>query len=472
MAYISLPVVTVQRDFCDVIRDVDEGIAPVDKFWVSCYKSGETSVHAKVEVELDEVKRDLVRFRAKDGDVEFSEMESGYNVGCKPLDIPPTPVVLSVQDYNDSERTNPLRPQRISAFDVAPDATRFATGHLDGSVIVYPSTALSSPEPFSNAPKTQQINSSKRKLVSKPHVSNVTSLTFFQSSRVLLSSGADFALSILSAEFPDSWSESTSGLGTRVHPVRVLRGHTRSVTSACILGLGRNIVSSSLDSTLRLWDVPSGGAFSTVYASSPVLCLCTGARMPTPPDGEDLPASGSPPPDERETPEVAHTVTYAGLQNGSFEVFDMRSKSSIYKSSSTSSVPINAISHLASQYLLATGASDGVVTIYDVRSITAPLTLFRRNEASISDIEFAPQSPSTSSIDGEGYNVGLAIATTDGLPYIASLIPEGPGVQAELIGVDCDPVRNIRVRAGSGDYRKKLEVWSASDDAIVRRYIL
>lgn len=250
--------------------------------------------------------------------------------------------------------------------------------------------------------------------------------------------------------------------------MRVLRGHMRSVTSTCILGLGRNIVSTSLDSTLRLWDVPSGGLISTLHATSPALCCSIGTRLPTPPDGEDLPVSGTP--DERETPEVGQSVMYAGLQNGSLEVFDMRAKNSIHTSSSTSSTgSINAISYLPSQHLLATGASDGIVTIYDVRSLSSPLTLFRRNESSISDMEFAPQTRDGSP---DGYNVGLAIATTDGLPYIASLIPEGPGVQSELIGVDCDPVRNIRVRAGGGgDNNRLLQVWTASDDAIVRRYV-
>lgn len=76
MAYISLPVVTVQRDFNDVIKDVDDGLVPVDKFWVSCYKTGESSVHAKVEVELDHIKRDLVRFGARDGDVDFVKADT------------------------------------------------------------------------------------------------------------------------------------------------------------------------------------------------------------------------------------------------------------------------------------------------------------------------------------------------------------------------------------------------------------
>lgn len=45
----SLPIVNVQHDFQNVIADVQDGLAPED-FWVSCYKTGSTSVHGKVRV--------------------------------------------------------------------------------------------------------------------------------------------------------------------------------------------------------------------------------------------------------------------------------------------------------------------------------------------------------------------------------------------------------------------------------------
>ncbi len=38
------------------------------------------------------------------------------------------------------------------------------------------------------------------------------------------------------------------------------------------------------------------------------------------------------------------------------------------------------------------------------------------------------------------------MATRDSLPYIASVIPEGSGVYAESVGLDCDPVESICVR--------------------------
>lgn len=70
---IILPVCTIQHDFqTAVISDVLDGTLPEDKFWVSCYKHGEPSVHGKVSATLDEQNRDLVLFVACDG-VEFKD---------------------------------------------------------------------------------------------------------------------------------------------------------------------------------------------------------------------------------------------------------------------------------------------------------------------------------------------------------------------------------------------------------------
>jgi proteasomal ATPase-associated factor 1 len=70
-SHITLPILTVQSDFPDVIAEVDAGLVPVDSFWLSCYKSGESSVHAKILATLDDVDRNLIRFTPKDGDVNF-----------------------------------------------------------------------------------------------------------------------------------------------------------------------------------------------------------------------------------------------------------------------------------------------------------------------------------------------------------------------------------------------------------------
>ena len=62
---IILPICTVQPDFDVSVRDVNDGLVPEDKFWVSCYKAGEESVHGEVQVSLNERDRNLVDFEGK-----------------------------------------------------------------------------------------------------------------------------------------------------------------------------------------------------------------------------------------------------------------------------------------------------------------------------------------------------------------------------------------------------------------------
>ena len=241
-------------------------------------------------------------------------------------------------------------------------------------------------------------------------------------------------------------------------PVRTLRAHTRTVTDTAIIDLGRNIVSSSLDSTIKLWEVSSGQVISSFSSQSAVASMSLGDRLPNPPDGEE----SIPPPsrDDRETPQTNSKIVFSGLQSGSFELFDLGFKKSVYRSPLPQSASsLTSIAYSQPTNLLATGSSRGLVTLYDTRNLATQLTSFSRLETVIEDIAFIQNGDSS---------VGLAIATSDGLPYVASVLPEGPMVSAELVGVDCDPVRNLTARL----YGNHMEVWSASDDGVVRRYVL
>ncbi|KJA26658.1 hypothetical protein HYPSUDRAFT_52490 [Hypholoma sublateritium FD-334 SS-4] len=450
---LTLPVASIQNTFPEVLQEVEDGIIQSDKFWVSCYKTSERSVHAKVSAELDDRDRNLVVLKVIEDDVEISKDASGnYTIACEPLNIPPTKVLTPYQEYKDQERSNPARPHRITAFDVSPDSSRFATGYLDGSIFLYPTSAV----PLSACPRKrllpQSIDITKMRTTSKPHLSGVTSLKFFPSSRVLLSTGLDFSLTILPAELPDGPPS-----GARVLPVRTLRAHTRPVTDTAIIALGRNIVSASLDATVKLWDVSSGAVLSSLPTSASVTSMDLGARLPVPPDGDDA----VPPPasDARELPDTAAKVVFCGLQSGAFELLDLGFKKSVYTSPmSGGGGAITSISYAEAHNLLATGSDTGTVTVYDTRALGTPLTAFRRLDTAVADLAF---------VIG-GTEVGLAVATSDGLPYIASVVPEGPAVHAELVGVDCDPVQNVTVRREGGH----MDLWSASDDGVVRRYVL
>ena len=78
-AALSLPVVSVQNTFSQVNQEVEDGLIPEDKFWVSCYKNSEPSVHAKVNAELDHLDRSLVRLNPIEGDVEISRDGTGVS---------------------------------------------------------------------------------------------------------------------------------------------------------------------------------------------------------------------------------------------------------------------------------------------------------------------------------------------------------------------------------------------------------
>ncbi|KAI8996582.1 WD40 repeat-like protein [Trametes punicea] len=457
---IVLPICTVQHDFQAVMRDVLDGIVPEDNFWLSCYKLGEPSVHGKVVASLDEHDRNLLLFEGLDG-VQFKQYRQVYrpvqhvfSAACPGLNIKETRIATPSNWYSNPPEVR--KPSQITAFDVAPDGSQFVTGYHDGSVHIRPA---SSPTALPSG-------------ASRPHLSTVTSLQFFPSSRVVLTAGADFSLSILPTDPPDSTSYTTK----RVTSARTLRGHTRAVTSTAIVSRGRNVLSGSKDGTIRLWDMPSGSQIRTLAAGSnhfvPVLALSVGERWVELKGGTDQ-QSGSEDVDPREV-ETTDKVVFCALQDGSFEAFDLRTKRAVFRSSVGSGGARSALQTLAyipKHNLLATGSASGLISVYDVRTLGGvPLSTFRRNEAPIEDLALVdlstagfglPSSPSSIFEDASG-TLGLAIAPEDGLPYVVDLRPSGPRVLAELVGTDCDAVRFVRV-AGR-------DIWSAADDGVVRRY--
>lgn len=161
---------------------------------------------------------------------------------------------------------------------------------------------------------------------------------------------------------------------------------------------------------------------------------------------------------------TSEQVVFCALQDGSFEMFDLRTKRAVYRSPTGPSGARSALETLAftpQRTLLATGSASGLVSVYDIRTLeNAPVVSFRRNEASVEDLTFVTFSES--SPNSGLANIGLAVATEDGLPYVAEIHSQGPEVRAELVGTDCDAVRFVRALG--------RDVWIASDDGVVRCY--
>ncbi|KDQ52262.1 hypothetical protein JAAARDRAFT_40382 [Jaapia argillacea MUCL 33604] len=465
---VLLPIATIQPSFSSVIDDVHEGLIPAEDFWISCYKFGDTSVHGKVKVSASEGNRSEVRLDARDG-VEIEKLGGGsYTVACPALAIPHTKIALPRQVFSDSESSERRIPRKITAFDVSPDGTRFATGFDDGSVHLTPIISRSQSQAHGSSGSGQPA--------AKIHLTTVSDLRFFPSSRVLLSAGEDFALSILPADLLHDSSTPPPNFS----PVRTLKGHKRAITRTAIISRGRNVLSCAKDGTVRLWDVGGGQQIRSMWVQryTPVMSMSLGERRETlfsgPVHEESVNGNGVStglPIDSREV-DTEDKLVFCALQNGEFEAFDLGTKHSVYLSSSSSpdhvgqKLPaLTSIAYSPTHHLLATGSLHGLVTVYDTRNFASPLTSFKRNASSIENLALTVPSTwlgSSAPLLGE---IGLVIGTEDGLPYVAGIHPEGPGVVAELVGVDCDAVRIVRVR-GEGE----ADIWTAADDGVVRRY--
>lgn len=277
----------------------------------------------------------------------------------------------------------------------------------------------------------------------------LTSLSFFPSSRVLLTAGADFTLTILPA---DPAAAEPSSLAP--NPARILKGHSRAITSTAIISRGRNVLSAAKDGTLRLWDSSSGTQIRMMGTGkgkyTPINAMLVGDRANID-TGATVTVDGSVPRDEREV-DTAEKLVFCALQDGSFEVFDLGSKLSIFQSQPTHAGGLTAIAYTSSQSLLATGSSQGLITVYSTATSlsSSPLCSFARNGASIEALAFN--------------SAGLVVATDDGLPFIVSVGTGSPMVESELVGGDCDGVRVVRTQ--------ERRIWTAGDDGVVRVYNL
>ncbi|KAJ3722090.1 WD40-repeat-containing domain protein [Lentinula guzmanii] len=495
----TIPIVTVQATFPTVANEVYSGVIPSETIWISCYDNSPPdarqltslgSIHAKVRVVLDDEDRERVVYQVREGDVHLSESARRdfgyvYTVSSPSLRIPLARLLFPVQEYADPERSNPQKPHRITAFSLSPDKSQFATGYLDGSVLLYPTVPIHNsqnkyPTSAMHSPSRSTYTSRRQALVSaasmssgvspalaRAHRSSVTSLRFFPSSRVLLSSGADLTLQIFPADPISASAASSSGQSNKpVSSVRTFTAHTRSVTSSAIIDRGREIISSSMDGTIRVWDVSTGTEETLIHSAAGVGIGINRIFL----DPNLVPTKDAEHPYKRRL--------YAALQDGSFEVLNLDDQQKppklVHKFRSERSVhgALNAIAvsqptGAAGTVLIAVGSAKGVVSVYNASTYAS--AHFRRSDASIEDLGFVFLENTTDKL-------GLVIATADGLPWVASLreLPLSGvcdaqvSVYAELVGGDVDAVRHLSVHtADSG-----VEVWTASDDGIVRRYVL
>ncbi|KAF9514132.1 hypothetical protein BS47DRAFT_1295377 [Hydnum rufescens UP504] len=452
--------------FANVFADVRDNTVVAEDIYLSCYRPGSQSVHGKVTVSKDETAPDALVLESRGG-VELARSGSHtFSVSCPSLSISETLLHAPYQTIDVNKTQGLVR--RISAFDASPDRHLIATGHFDGAVTLL-STAMTSLVP---------INATKNL-----HMSTVLSLRFFPSSKVLLSASSDFSLNIISTATPSGEND----LPLLAVP-RVLKGHKSGVTDTAILGVGRNVLSCSKDGTIRLWDVGEARKIGSSLASEgfkPIIKIGLGTRRGL--DCFHQMASH-----ERRTPGPTSAaddnspgnVIYAALNDGSFNVFDLRARNAIYASpksigSDSSRSGLTAIAYDARSHILATGSQKGIITLFDARFLPASSTSsgplsslspaillsFQRSNASIDDLLFVPPT-AYSAIETHPH---LLVAPADGFPFRASVHPNGPRVVEEYVGFADEGVRVVRMTQRDGN-NVLGDVWCVGDDGIVRRY--
>jgi proteasomal ATPase-associated factor 1 len=216
---------------------------------------------------------------------------------------------------------------------------------------------------------------------------------------------------------------------TGVNP-RVLRGHSRAITATHILGVGRQVLSASKDGSVRLWNVGAGSEEKAWRLKQPVDALVVV-------DGEPAAALG------------AEVVAIAATADGSLTGFslDAESEEPLFTTPPTDSKLITA-TYSPSLGLIATGHGDGTITFRRLSNLFEPVTMVRRNEASVYSLAF----------DGPS----LLVGTASGLPARLSISDTVEvEVAEEFAGWEAVGVEAWAVGEGA---------WCAGADGVLRRY--
>ncbi|WFD18650.1 hypothetical protein MCAP1_000856 [Malassezia caprae] len=221
------------------------------------------------------------------------------------------------------------------------------------------------------------------------HVGDVTSVRFFPSGEVLLSTSLDMRARIFSAIDGSC--------------PRTLEGHTRAIVGSAILGLGRRIATGSADHSVRVWDVGRGAAVQQWTRDEPVTALA---------------AYGA----AQATPEAPVGALLAGGARG-VHAWDVRAAPQ-EAWACVLPAPGGVSALCAHETRVLVGSDRGLVALFDARAPAVPLEAWVRSEARITDVWADAH--------------GVLVATSDGLPYAAS-----GGVQ-ELVGWDAAPTSAVR----------------------------
>ncbi|KAF9361255.1 Proteasomal ATPase-associated factor 1 [Mortierella sp. AD094] len=376
----TLVQVTVQVDWTDVVTEV-----------LRLNSTGSPSVHGAAKVSVVEDRK--VQFTGEDGVVLEGITNYSFKVKVPEYDEE------EIEVYGTARRTDIAK---VSCLDVSPEGALFVIGSEDGTIRIGETES---------GRMTQEL---------KGHFQYVNTCRFFPSGQVILSGGGDFLLKI--------WSALDGSC-----PV-TMKGHVKPISDTAIIDRGRNIVSSSNDGSVKLWEVASGATIRTLAQyDNKVNAIAL--------DTWQTPLESKIPLDSRDVGTEGKLVI-AASESGILYGLDVRASEEAFRRKSYNTAPLRACAFSAHHSLVATGTSEGVVELFDIRKSDQVLTRFQRGSAGISSLLFSP------SRDTSDQGPHLIVGCDDsGLYEVKAIREPNVKVQREYVGYDLDGPVHVRLVA-------------------------
>ncbi|KAF9991876.1 hypothetical protein BGZ79_003876, partial [Entomortierella chlamydospora] len=259
-------------------------------------------------------------------------------------------------------------------LDISPEGALFVTGSEDGTIRIGEAES---------GRMTQEL---------KGHVQYVNTCRFFPSGQVVLSGGGDFLLKIWSA-----------------------------LDGSCPVTMKGHVKPSSNDGSVKLWEVASGATIRTLAQyDNKVNAIAL--------DTWQTPLESKIPLDSREVG-TEEKLVIAASESGVLYGLDVRAAAEAFRRKSYNTAPLRACAFSAHDSLVATGTSEGVVELFDIRKSDQVLTRFQRGSAGISSLLFSP------SRDTSDQGPHLIVGCDDsGLYEVKDITEPNVKVQREYVG--------------------------------------
>ncbi|CAH2355697.1 26S proteasome regulatory subunit Rpn14p [[Candida] railenensis] len=194
--------------------------------------------------------------------------------------------------------------------------------------------------------------------ITQAHFSDITSLKFFPSGKVLISGSLDMQLKL--------WSVADGS-----NP-RTLVGHKGAITGISLLGkTGRNLLSSSNDGTVKLWETGSASNLHSFKRISNLndsaTCICSYKQKEASHMQDTAEEEGE---SDIQTDGLHFETTgirvYVGYESGNIQEFNVQehSQTSVKFPQIGDSISVTALSMVSGENLVIAGYSNGVVKIW------------------------------------------------------------------------------------------------------------